>query len=395
MQQVSKAIKKKIKYNLFVMFCLLIFVVCSSCGKITWGKATKKNTIEAYKQYLASHPQGEFAEKAHDRIENLIDNIIFQGSVEENTDEAYGRYLTIRPNGKFIEKARSLFIDGISHSLRRICIFEDDDDAVEIRKYAEALFEKFDNLTIISLITVMKKDEGLDTQGAAAQALGEIGDIRAVDALTTALKNQHPFVGSNALVALGKIGNASVVDTLITALKGEYGEIDNARREVIEYMGREGVIKSLGEIGDTRAVKPLLEYLTDWYCNQKVAEALSCMSWQPKTSEEKVHLWVAARNDSTLQAYWNLTKTVLLKDVESNQYRTIENALFAFIGIGKEEVLPELVSALNTKGNKTMAVAYLNCGHNELDKAAMVWAARHGYYIESGYGSSPVSWGSM
>ncbi len=79
--------------------------------------------------------------------------------------------------------------------------------------------------------------------------------------------------------------------------------------------------------------------------------------------------------------------------MESNNYGIIVNTLYAFIGIGKEEIIPELIEKLNTVGNKTTAEAYLNCGHSGLANAAKEWAWRHGYSISTGSGNAPVGWG--
>lgn len=79
--------------------------------------------------------------------------------------------------------------------------------------------------------------------------------------------------------------------------------------------------------------------------------------------------------------------------LEHKRYRQIENALFAFIGIGIDNIMPVLISKLNRIGDKTMAEAYLNCGHDKLIKAANEWAEKHGYIIKAGAGIHPVSWG--
>jgi len=76
------------------------------------------------------------------------------------------------------------------------------------------------------------------------------------------------------------------------------------------------------------------------------------------------------------------------------RYEAIENALYAFIDIGRAEIIPELVGTLNSAGDKTMAEAYLNCGNTELSNAAGAWATRHGYQILPGLVSAPVGWGS-
>jgi hypothetical protein len=100
------------------------------------------------------------------------------------------------------------------------------------------------------------------------------------------------------------------------------------------------------------------------------------------------------RDKDALIMMWEQTKSVLLEDVISSEYRAIENALYAFIAMGKQEIIPTLINTLNSTGNKTMSEAYLNCGNKELDSAAREWVKKHGYSIISGAGASPVGWGS-
>ena len=78
---------------------------------------------------------------------------------------------------------------------------------------------------------------------AAAQVLGEIGDVRAVEPLIVALKNKHEDLRKTAAEALGKIGDARAVEPLRVALKDEDRDV------------RKAAAKALGKIGDARAVR--------------------------------------------------------------------------------------------------------------------------------------------
>ena len=88
-----------------------------------------------------------------------------------------------------------------------------------------------------------KKDEYRHVAQAAADALGYIGDVRAIEPLIVALEVSH--LGENALSALRKFG-ALTVEPLITALKHN------------KYYVRKGAATLLGNIGDVRAVEPLI-----------------------------------------------------------------------------------------------------------------------------------------
>ena len=82
----------------------------------------------------------------------------------------------------------------------------------------------------------------------AAEALGEIGDSRAVEPLIQALKDEDDDVQWGAAEALGKMGERAV-EPLIQALK------DKNVRSLATF--------ALGEIGDSRAVEPLIQALKD------------------------------------------------------------------------------------------------------------------------------------
>lgn len=100
---------------------------------------------------------------------------------------------------------------------------------------------------------------------AAAEALGEIGDARAVQPLMIALR--HQYFRSTAIKALVKIGGPAV-ESLIAALNDTDGDMRWAAAE------------ALGKIGDPRAVEPLIANLSDTYlyARRYAAEALGKIS---------------------------------------------------------------------------------------------------------------------
>ena len=80
-------------------------------------------------------------------------------------------------------------------------------------------------------------DESEDVRLRAAEALGKIGDTRAVEPLIQALKDKRVSVQMNTAEALGKMGDERAVKPLIQALKDEY---DSVRREAAETLGKMG-----------------------------------------------------------------------------------------------------------------------------------------------------------
>ncbi len=113
---------------------------------------------------------------------------------------------------------------------------------------------------------------------SAANALGKLGDPRAVEPLIAVLDDQ-PLVREVTAKALGKIGDPRAVDALVQVLKDDKKSI------------RETAAKALGEIGDKRAVGPLIDTLqhvgqpTDWF----VATALGTLTGESFSTD--YHQW--------------------------------------------------------------------------------------------------------
>jgi HEAT repeat protein len=147
---------------------------------------------------------------------------------------------------------------------------------------------------VVPLIDVLKDDDYI-TRMCAADALGRIGDRRAVEPLIAALRNkdEHPGVRASAIEALGKIADERAIVPLIAILRienpfpedGDCGtgasvflttardalvEIGRAAAEpLIEELktgpkcSRYRAAEILGYICDERVVEPLFEALKD------------------------------------------------------------------------------------------------------------------------------------
>lgn len=94
-------------------------------------------------------------------------------------------------------------------------------------------------------------NECVKVRSDAAKALGDIGNTRAVDALTTALEDPAKQVRLDAVVALGRICDAQVMDPLIAALGNPDWQI------------RIEAVTAIGHIHDARAIAPLTTLLQD------------------------------------------------------------------------------------------------------------------------------------
>ncbi|MFW9992555.1 MAG: HEAT repeat domain-containing protein [Candidatus Odinarchaeota archaeon] len=99
-------------------------------------------------------------------------------------------------------------------------------------------------------ILVRTATEGDDkSRMAAVHVLGEICDARTVDILVNALKDDNYLKRGYAVDALRKIGDVRVIEPLIDVLKDENGD------------NRKAAAKALGELSDERSVVSLIEEL--------------------------------------------------------------------------------------------------------------------------------------
>ena len=83
-------------------FALMLLMVACSPEKRDWEVAETAGSLYSYNEYLAKYPQGEFADSARRKIEELE----FLDCQTTSTVEAYQAYLARYPNGPFSAKAR-------------------------------------------------------------------------------------------------------------------------------------------------------------------------------------------------------------------------------------------------------------------------------------------------
>lgn len=114
------------------------------------------------------------------------------------------------------------------------------------------------------LLDAMKDVEEEEVRAKATEALGKLGDARAVDPLIAALAGEDEYVWTSAARGLGYLGDQRAVGPLITALDCKYSSVQQA------------AARSLGTLNDPKAVEPIIKLLEHrpWHVRQATAKAL-------------------------------------------------------------------------------------------------------------------------
>jgi HEAT repeat protein len=126
------------------------------------------------------------------------------------------------------------------------------------------------------------KNERSSVRWAAAEALGKIGDERAVAPLKDALQDENSSVRRAVIEALGKLGTPAVL-ALINVL--ENGD-DDAQWTAARMLGR---------IGDAQAVPALIDALKISSLCKAAVKALDRIGWIPNSGEDGAFYWIAKR----------------------------------------------------------------------------------------------------
>lgn len=174
------------------------------------------------------------------------------------------------------------------------------------------------------------KSRSVQSQRLAAEALGEIGDLLALESLVLASENEDGNLRHQVKVALQKIHpnwmnseiGRSIVPALVVALKHE------------DMYIRLAAVKTLREIGDSRAIEPLVMMLKDVYqdVRKETAKALKAFGWQPIDDTQSAVFAIADENWEKLVTLGKAAVDPLLAALD---YKNINIQMAAANALGK------------------------------------------------------------
>ncbi|MFS0519670.1 HEAT repeat domain-containing protein [Nostoc sp. UIC 10607] len=174
-----------------------------------------------------------------------------------------------------------------------------DSDNILIRRIAVQIIDYIGSRDAISALTQALKDSDTDVRINAACALGKLGLNIAIPIIKEYTESSNYDISYRAIYALGKVGSDTAINELFQLLNNPSYNIKQSAAMVLVNIGskkiiarlikylkteksnvvREIIIKSLGEIGSTRAIPYLIRILkknsgADDYVRKNAAQAL-------------------------------------------------------------------------------------------------------------------------
>jgi len=186
-----------------------------------------------------------------------------------------------------------------------------------------------------SEITDIEKDRGTIILGKAAIILGGISDVKAVEALISALQDARKDVRRYAAKSLGIIGYYKAINPLIIRA---VEALIIALQDECEYVRME-VAYSLGRLKDERAIKPLIHALEKNTSEGKLPSEISHALVKLRAVEPLIEILHHQNPNVRLLAAWALGQIgdkraiapllQLLGDADSTVRETVREALEA------------------------------------------------------------------
>jgi HEAT repeat protein len=240
---------------------------------------------------------------------------------------------------------------------------------------------------IVDVLVGCLKEVVLDSYAASA-----LGALRS-DTAARAVVHVLGMTNSLAVRSLIECGSAAI-PVLTEQLQAEEG-----------WSNAAWVLK---HIGDEAAVGALVAHLAGpWRRLPSIASSLAATGWYPESTRDAVHFLVArAVGVTPLSSSWHklpgtllkthpqLVDSVLIADLTSGTAQERDTALRAYVALGRSDVVPHLISILNTRGDVQLAESFLNCHYPPLAQAARAWAHMHGYAISTRTGAADMGWGA-
>lgn len=258
------------------------------------------------------------------------------------------------------------------HAMKRLFLFmvhpfetyQANEIAVVLEKHGFQPEEEWEK--VFYLVALKKKDKLIEMGDAATKYL-----YKRLENVCNNYGSIPDFIDPLIIEVLGELKHKPSASLMIKLLKGLNPHPFMETGKLVK-----NIASALGNIEDKEAIDVLKETLPTWEANEEIGKTLEKLGWQPKTDEERVYFWICKKDVKKLNENWKLVKEILLKDFASNKVNKMENAIYTFAWLNKEEVIPELINIFNSTDNPFQLELFVKVGHPELLKAAHEWAAQ-------------------
>lgn len=222
----------------------------------------------------------------------------------------------------------------------------------------------------------------VDVRRRAAESLGDIGDLKAVDPLIHALDDEDYFMQINTTVALGKIGDPRAVNPLISLyLENDHmgrSKLEKAIEEAIIAIGEPAVKElipklmnveifesherddevelasyALVKIGNP-AINDLLDALEKEELRVGAAEVLKSLGYIPADETSQIWYWIGLGEEDELVKIGSSAVEPLILYLGNQDDEVRQFAIYALGEIGDSRAIDPLVEALNDSEEYTV-----------------------------------------
>lgn len=255
------------------------------------------------------------------------------------------------------------------------------------------------------LANLLESDPEASIRSGAASALGDIGDIRAIESLHKAQCDTEDRVQIAAGLALGRLGVEPNIDTALKALADDNWFI---KSDAIFLLGhskdqraidallsilhdpdestREYVLLALKATGDPRLEDDVISMLDDpdETVRSMAAHALSCIGGKKSVDVLIKRLGCQYEPDMRASAAWALWEMsspcgldALVNALENKDLAVVASVYHFFVQRGIPGSEETLIQALEVQGHKWMACCFTQSSNVILAEAGHKWIEEH------------------
>jgi len=174
---------------------------------------------------------------------------------------------------------------------------------------------------------------------STATALGQIGDLRAVEPLIATLNNPDPKARKAVCSALAQLGDKRAVDALISVMQ-------NWGSDSVSF-----AVDALIQLGDPKALPTFISLMDqpNTELRSKAIEALEKFGWQPEKDRSAAIYWINKNNFEKCLAIGAPALKPLMDALEYLEGDALTSAISALGGLGDERSIKPMIALMKHK----------------------------------------------